>query len=129
PASDLEINGTYSINSYRLLVYVDDEVYMDIVLEYGTEVEIPDPEVPDTKIFEGWKEEIPETMPACDLEIHGTTSDRQSSVDGVNYGAGTTVTVFDMNGRLLFKDADSAEVMERLSKGLYIINGKKVYVK
>ena len=129
PAKDIEVTGSYTVNSYTLTVYLDGEVYMVEEIEYGAKIEIPTPDVPGNKVFDGWKEEIPEYMPANDLEIHGTTSDDMSSVNNAIVTDGNRVTVYSLRGTLLYKDANAEEVMPRLAPGLYIINGKKVMVK
>lgn len=129
PAKDIEINGSYTVNTYTLTVYLDDEVYMVEEIEYGAQIEIPVPDVPDNRVFDGWKEKIPETMPAYDVEIHGTTSDDMSSVGSAIISDDTLLTVYNLRGVLLYKDKIASEVMPRLVPGLYIINGKKVMVK
>ncbi len=129
PAKDIEINGSYTVNTYTLTVYLDDEVYMVEEIEYGAQIEIPVPDVPDNRVFDGWKEKMPETMPAYDVEIHGTTSDDMSSVGSAIISDDTLLTVYNLRGVLLYKDKIASEVMPRLVPGLYIINGKKVMVK
>ena len=65
PANDVEVNGTFSINSYKLTYKVDGEVYKESALEYGTAIT---PEAEPTKegyTFSGWSQ-IPATMPARD---------------------------------------------------------------
>ncbi|MDE6056746.1 MAG: InlB B-repeat-containing protein, partial [Muribaculaceae bacterium] len=128
PAHDLVVNGEYSVNHYRLIVYLNDEVYMDEEIAYGAEVVIPTPEVETGKKFDGWQEEVPATMPAHDVEIHGTVSDDGTVfVDGVYVGP--EVTVYTMDGVLLYKNIRTSDIKERLTPGVYIINGKKMVVR
>ena len=128
PAHDLVVNGEYSVNHYRLIVYLNDEVYMNEEIAYGAEVVIPTPEVETGKKFDGWQEEVPATMPAHDVEIHGTVSDDGTVfVDGVYVGP--EVTVYTMDGVLLYKNIRTSDIKERLTPGVYIINGKKMVVR
>ncbi len=128
PATDLVINGSYIANLYHLIVYLDGKVYLDEEIAYGAEVVIPEPEVPEGWQFDGWDIEIPETMPAHDLIIYGTLS-VLSWVDSIAADSNDSLTVYDLNGVLLFKNVKAAEVKDQLAPGVYIINGYKVMVK
>ena len=71
PDHDVEVTGTFSINTYILTYVVDGEEYQTYQVEYGAEIT---PEAEPTKegyTFSGWSE-IPETMPAHDVEVTGT---------------------------------------------------------
>ena len=114
PAHDVAVSGKFTINSYRLLVYLDDEVYMDTTIQYGEPVSVSVPEVGDGKKFEGWDIEIPQTMPAHDVTVRGTTSIVTSLSrilsDDMKH------EVYDLQGRRT----------KVASHGIYIINGRKV---
>ena len=125
PAHDIEIYGTYTVNAYKLTVFLDGAIYMEEMLEYGTPITIPDPEVPEGKQFNGWMTEVPETMPAHDLEIYGTTSEK-TGISSIVADEQTEVSIYDMKGNLLFKNTSSKGIPNKLSKGIYIVNGKKV---
>ena len=127
PAHDVEVTGYFTVNIYRLTVYLDNEVYFETELEMGAPVEIPEPSVPADRKFDGWIEEVPETMPAHDVEIHGTTS-VASVLTNVFKDEDASLTVYKMNGVLLLRDVTIREASERLSKGIYIINGKKIRI-
>ncbi len=71
PAKDVEVTGTFTINKYKLTYKVDDAEYKSYDVEYGAKIT---PEADPTKegyTFSGWSE-IPETMPAKDVEVTGT---------------------------------------------------------
>ncbi len=125
PAHDLTVNGSYKANLYRLTVYLDGEIYLDTELETGAAVEIPTPELPSDKSFNGWIEEIPETMPAHDVEIHGTTT-QLSGLTNIFTDESTTLTVYNLRGSLLLRNVTVQEAAARLPHGIYIINGKKI---
>lgn len=128
PAHDIEIVGSYDINSYLLSIYIDDELIRSEMIEYGSVIEIKDPEVPEGMIFDGWNSEIPETMPAHDVEIYGSYS-KTSGVSRVDLYDDMEVAVFDMNGHILYRNKVWRCVKDKLSDGIYIINGLKVVVK
>ena len=128
PAHDVEVTGSFSINSYRLTVYVDNELYMDVTLEYGAAVDVPDPEIPSDREFNGWDIDIPETMPAHDVEIHGTTTP-VSGLEAVFADTDTRVTICSINGVVLFRNTTVKEAAPRLTPGMYIVNGRKMVVK
>ena len=128
PAHDVEVTGSFTINSYRLTVYVDNEMYMDVTLEYGAPVEVPDPEIPSNREFNGWDIDIPETMPAHDVEIHGTTTP-VSGLEAIFADSDTRVTICSINGVVLFRNTTVKEAAPRLNPGMYIVNGRKMVVK
>lgn len=73
PNHDVEVSGTFSINSYSLSYLVDGEVYKTLTVDYGTTI-IPEAEpIKEGYTFSGWSE-IPKTMPAHDVEVTGTFS-------------------------------------------------------
>ena len=128
PAHNVEVTGTFSINSYRLTVYLDDKLYKDETLEYGAPIDLPDPEVVEGRVFSGWDITVPETMPAHDVEIHGTTT----IIDGLEAifaNGDTRVTIYSINGVLLFHNTTVKEAAQHLKSGIYIVNGRKMVVK
>ena len=88
PASNVEVTGSFSINSYKLVYKVDGVEYKSLILEYGSAIT---PESAPTKegyTFSGWSE-IQSTMPACNVEVTGSFSINSYTlvykVDGVEY--------------------------------------------
>ena len=128
PAHDVEVTGTFSINSYRLTVYLDGELYLEQTLEYGAPISVPDPEVAADRDFNGWDIEIPATMPAHDVEVHGTTT-VVSGLEAIFADSDTRVTICSMNGVVLFRNTTVKEAAPKLKPGLYIVNGRKMVVK
>ena len=71
PANDVEISGSFTVNSYTLTYIVDGNAYKTLTVDYGTAIT---PEAEPTKegyTFSGWSE-IPATMPANDVEVSGS---------------------------------------------------------
>lgn len=128
PAQDLEFDGTYEVNYYRLTVYLNEEIYMDEELAYGTKIEIADPELEEGYTFDGWKEEIPETMPAHDVVIYGTTTG-SSAIGDIFFEDKECLTISKLNGMVVYDHVKGNEVKGRLNSGIYIINGRKVVIK
>ena len=88
PAHDVTVNGTFSINKYKLTYLVDDAEFKTYEIEYGATIT---PEAEPTKegySFSGWSE-IPETMPAHDVTVTGTFTINKYKltyiVDGTEY--------------------------------------------
>ena len=71
PAEDAIFRALWTINKYKLIYVVDDVVYRQYDVEYGSVI-IPEAE-PEREgyAFSGWSE-IPETMPAGDVKVVGT---------------------------------------------------------
>ena len=73
PAHDVIVTGTFIANKYHLTYLVDGEVYKAYVVTYG-DVIIPEPDpVKEGFSFSGWLD-LPETMPAHDVEVHASFS-------------------------------------------------------
>ncbi|MBO7115007.1 MAG: InlB B-repeat-containing protein [Bacteroidaceae bacterium] len=71
PAKDVEVNGTFSINSYVITYKVDGEVYRKDTLNYAAAVTPLAAPTKEGYTFSGWSE-IPQSMPANDMEVIGT---------------------------------------------------------
>ena len=76
--------------------------------------------------FDGWQDEIPTTMPAHDLDIHGKAS-VVSAIMAVFADGNTKVDVYSLRGLLAIKAASASDV-SHLPNGIYVVRGKK-YVK
>lgn len=70
PAGDVTYEGHYSVNSYKLTFIVDGEVVQESSVDYGTTITLPEKPTKEGYSFDGWNE-IPETMPACNLTFEG----------------------------------------------------------
>ncbi|MDE6010890.1 MAG: InlB B-repeat-containing protein [Muribaculaceae bacterium] len=125
PAEDIELSAKYVRNLYKLTVYIDGELYYEAYIPFDGYVFIPEPEAPEGKMFEGWIEVVPETMPDHDLEINGKFG-TIVGLDAIDAEAG--YTIFTVNGAFVGTNLP-AEYLRQLQPGLYIINGKKVLVK
>ena len=71
PAHDIELTGSYSVNTYKLTFLLNGEVYQMVNLPYGTEIVAPVPPEVEGTTFAGWGD-VPATMPAYDLVLSGT---------------------------------------------------------
>ncbi|MDE5871906.1 MAG: InlB B-repeat-containing protein, partial [Muribaculaceae bacterium] len=70
PASNLDFEGSYAVNLYKLTFRIGDEVIYEGEIPYGSEIVAPEAPVKDGHSFTGWGV-VPVTMPASDLEITG----------------------------------------------------------
>ena len=71
PASDLTIEGEFSINSYKLTYVVDGITYKEVVYNYGDEISMEEPPAAEGSAFSGWND-LPKTMPARNLTLTGS---------------------------------------------------------
>ena len=70
PAHDVTVTSTFSINSYKLTYMIDDNVYKEVMYEYGATI-TPEPQPEgDYARFE-WIG-VPETMPANDVVVYAS---------------------------------------------------------
>ena len=103
PADNVEINGTFTINSYKLVYKVDGEVVSEENIEFGAEIIAMEEPVKEGYTFSGW-DNVPATMPANDVEINGTFTINSYNVNYIvdekvihtaSYEFGATVTPFE----------------------------------
>ena len=127
PAHDVTVTGTYDVNSYKLTIYLDGKEYSAETVEYGAKLDIQEPQAPEGREFDKWLDEIPETMPAHDLDLHAVTKE-VSSVMQIEIDSEELVTVYTSSGHVLFRNAQWGDVRTRLGSGLYIINGVKYMI-
>lgn len=126
PASDLNFTGTYNVNYYTLTFKINGEVIYSSLVAYGSEIIAPEVTLEEGWTFSGWSE-YPATMPAHDLEVTGTLSNENVSVDSIF--SCDLVTVVSVDGRILYKNVRLSEIKCRLAPGIYIINGRKSLIK
>ncbi|MBQ9949432.1 MAG: choice-of-anchor J domain-containing protein [Clostridia bacterium] len=70
---DMVISTVYEYTEYEINYYVDGEYYYTEWVPYGSVIELLDYPVKPGYEFSGWSE-VPETMPAENLEVYGTFS-------------------------------------------------------
>ena len=120
PAKDIIVEGSFSVNSYTVTFMIDGDVYETATVEFGAEIELPTPTEKPGYIFSGWLD-VPTTMPAKDIVIEGKF---EIDTTGIN-----TVTldlekneVYNLKGQRITES-------KNLTRGIYIVNGKKTLVK
>ena len=106
PARDVIVTGLFTVNKYKLIYMVDEEVYKTLEMEYGAAIVPESMPQKENYTFSGWSE-IPTTMPAQDVTITGsftyvppTEYTITYMVDGevyktVNFYEGETITKED----------------------------------
>ena len=73
PASDITINGYFTINRYTITYVVEEEVYHTDTIAFGSQIITVKYPVKEGYTFDGWSK-APEFMPAGDVTIIGTFS-------------------------------------------------------
>ena len=120
PAHDVTVTGTFSINSYTLTYMIDEQVYKQVVYEYGAAI-TPEPQPEGDYVSFEWVS-VPETMPAHDVTV---TAVYETGIAEIMMMAQQgQLRIYSPNGKLLSK----------LQKGLNIVvmqdgTTKKVVVK
>ena len=74
PDYDINVYGTCSLKRVTVIFYLDGMEYDKITAQYGRPLEAPEIYVPDGYDFSGWSPEVPETMPAENMEFYGSLS-------------------------------------------------------
>ena len=123
PAGDVTVTGSFTVNTYKVTFVIDGEVYITIDVKYGEAIEPEDVPEKEGYVFSGW-EGIPETMPAHDIEVHGSFV----AVGLNNVYFDTFVNVYNLKGQIVGSHLRVRELKQILKRGIYIINGKKFFI-
>lgn len=69
---DILLIPLFEVNSYKIKYTTDGEVFSEELLKYGSKIEVK--QVPEKTgyTFKGWDKELPNTMPASDIELIAT---------------------------------------------------------
>lgn len=114
PANDVEVTGSFSINSYKLVYKVDGAEYKALTLDYGTEIAAEPNPTKDGYTFSGWSE-IPATMPANNVEVTGS------------FSINSYILIYRVDGEVYHKDtlnyAANITALQDLTKEGYTFSG------
>ena len=119
PANDISIEGTFYVNNYTVTYIIDGEVYEEATVEYGAVIELPSVPEKEGYTFSGWGN-VPETMPAKDIIIQGSYI-ADTAIEDI-YLDLENIEVYNLKGVRITET-------DKLTRGIYIINGKKIFVK
>ena len=70
PAEDVVIEGSFTVNVYAVIYFVDDELYATDSVAYREKIVLRESPTKEGFVFSGWSE-VPETMPASNVEVIG----------------------------------------------------------
>ena len=70
PAGDITVSGSFTVNGYTIIYYVDGEEFYKESIPFGTSVSTIEAPQKEGYTFSGWSE-IPATMPAKDVTVNG----------------------------------------------------------
>ncbi len=73
PEANIQLYGTYKINTYKLYYYVDSVLYKEVSYRFGDTVETAAYTPKTGYSFSGF-ENVPSKMPASDVYVYGSTS-------------------------------------------------------
>lgn len=83
PDHDVEITGTFTVNSYTVTFKYGDEVLTTASVDYGAEIPLPESLGSERYTLVEWKN-VPETMPAYNITIFAIYTDGVSAVQDDN---------------------------------------------
>ena len=119
PSNDIVIYGSYSVNDYKLIYLVDNAIYNVSDVAYGTIIEPINAPQKEGYVFDGWQG-LPHTMPANDVIAIGMYSASSGIIDIESIKK--IDIVYDINGIIV-------NCNDVTTNKIYVINGKKLYVK
>lgn len=72
PAQDIDVYGTYNINTYQINYYIDNELYKTVNYKYNELINNLDVPEKSGYTFSGWDKKLPTNMPAENLNFYGS---------------------------------------------------------
>lgn len=126
PSSPLMISVT---NKYKVTFIVENSLYHEEELFYGDSYSAPvDPSISGAT-FDGWSPAVPEnsTVPTHDVEYVAMFT-VISTVEAVFSDPKENVRVYSLSGKYI-RTCSSAEEMNNLTEGLYVVKGIVVLVR
>lgn len=90
PDHDVMVTGNFSINTYKLTYYVDEEEYKVADIKFNDAITLESEPTRKGMTFSGWSG-IPEIMPAKDIEVKGSFSWSKKTIDNVIYEVSDTI--------------------------------------
>ena len=128
PAEDLTFNAQFTINQYNVIYIVKEQEWARDQFNYGETIVLRDaPTLDPGETFNHWEsDEVYVTMPAHDI-TYTAVIDLPDGIVQV-FQDKETAAVYTITGVLIDKNMSVSEVM-KLAKGLYIVNGHKIYIK
>ncbi len=128
PANDLTFNAQFTINQYNVIYIVKEQEWARDQFNYGETIVLRDaPTLEPGETFNHWEsDEVYVTMPAHDI-TYTAVIDLPDGIVQV-FQDKETAAVYTITGVLIDKNMSVSEVM-KLAKGLYIVNGHKIYIK
>jgi hypothetical protein len=117
PAYDVTYEACYTVNTYNVYYYLGDMLVYMVEVAYGEMM--PDAPSLDGYPFIEWMGEMYDSMPAHDVVYIANVGGgiEQSATDS------SQMVIYDLSGRKL-----SVSDLRELTRGVYIINGKRVLV-
>lgn len=123
PAHDIIVYGSFTVNTYTLTYMIDGAVYATERLAYGSPIVLMDAPAKEGYVFEHWTE-APATMPAHDVTV---TAQYADGIEGVV--SDCLVDVYTLQGVRVCSQVTMQSIQHSLPRGLYLVNGRKVFVK
>ena len=119
PAEDIEVVGSFTINSYKVIFQIGDEFFEEKVLEYGAAIEAPAAPEKEGHTFNGWGE-VAETVPAEDVVYEGSYTVNKYKVSyyydddlvntvEVEYGAVIPEYIYEASLNIVWKIKDEVQ--------------------
>jgi hypothetical protein len=118
PAYDVAFVGNYTVNVYKVYYYVGEELIHTEEVAYGAAIPSYEYEPSNGDVFNGWCGEWYDTMPPHDVTYIADITSSISLLQSNN----SKLTVYDLCGHRIHN-------LKGLKSGLYIVNGKKMFLK
>ena len=93
PAHNVEVTGSFNVNSYTLTYKVDGKVYKTFYVPYGTTITPIEAPIKKGMTFSSWGD-VPQTMPAYNVTLTGTYNWSKMTQNKVIYQVTDTLNNF-----------------------------------
>ena len=124
PSADHKVFADFTVNSYIVSYYLNNVIYAEQEVKFGAPIVPPVVKETPGQRFMGWSD-YPETMPSRNINIFGYTE--ATGIEALT--ATSKVNVYNLQGLQLLSDVTLKEAQQKLPKGIYIVNGQRLYIK
>ena len=109
PANDLELKALWEVNQYKIVFDLDGgEGTEELTFDYNEEIVISETPTKLGYTFAGWDKEVPETMPANDLELKALWEVNQYTITfDLDGGEGVEELTFAYNEEIVIPEKPS----------------------
>ena len=98
--NDITLIPLFKINTYKIRYIIDDILFLEDSVNYGSTVEAKNAPIKEGYTFSGWDKTLPDTMPATDIEVNGNYEKNKYTITYIVEGQENIVKTYYYNDKI-----------------------------